>query len=150
MKVRVRSATERDGGLFKKLWTGVLETAAKEGSIMQSSEKTMEAYELLFNTYLSEENDFEGVVLLVADVGIFMIGDAASPFDWPGRPATVWGAYAIGDQTEEVLEALWVHAEAWAAERGFDGILLDSYCDTKLPEGFNPAVTVVYREIKKE
>jgi hypothetical protein len=148
-KIRVREAKPRDIGLFKKLWAEHLEASAKAGSIIAATEKTLDVYVKLFNMYLA--GDYEGVVLFVADKGVLMYGDAGAPLEHVhGRMVTDWGHYSTSGAPEGLEDALQTHAQAWAVEHGFDGVLVDAYGESKHPAGFTPVITVLYKALEKE
>jgi len=145
-KIRVREAKIRDKGLFRKLWMELLQKQEKEGSIIKPSAQTMEVYDLLFEAYL--EGKFEGIVLFVADRGVLMCGDAASPFDYhAGRMLTFWGVFTTSDEDKSIQSALMNHVVSWAKEHSFDGILVDSFKDSVPMEGFEPVSTVQFRPL---
>ena len=146
-KIRVREAKARDIGLFKKLFAGFLEKAAKEGSPVLASEKSLSMYESLFDVYLSPDSEYEGVILFVADVGVLMCGDAGIPLDHSGKPLTLWGIHVTADPPEAVREALQQRAMEWAKEHEFTGVFMDSYRDSEPIEGFESVISVLYREI---
>jgi len=146
-RIRVREAKARDIGLFKKLVMEALLEQEKEGSIMRAGDRTLDVSEKLFHMYLDE--DLEGVILFVADRGVLLWGDAASLMDSSlGKVITAWVTYVVPDSPEGVREALHQHAEEWAKERGFEGILVNSFRESAPLEGYEPVVTVLHREIK--
>ncbi len=76
-RIRVRKATMHDIGLFRKLWKSMLEEQYKAGSLILPNDHNVKVMETLFEAYVNE--DLQGVVLLVSDVGILMYGDMANP-----------------------------------------------------------------------
>lgn len=142
--IRVRVAKIRDIGLFRKLWMQLLEKQSKEGSIVVANKKSLDFYENLFNLYV--EKQFDGIVLFVADRGILMWGDNASPLDFGRKLVTNWGVYAdSSEQKEDISTALLEYAEKWAKENNFTGILSEKYKGSKQISGFEPITTIVYK-----
>jgi len=146
-RIRVRAAKARDIGLFKKLVMEAMQEQEKQGSIMRAGDGTLAVCEQLFHMYLDE--DLEGVVLFVADRGLLLWGDAASTMDSSlGKVITAWVTYVVPGSPEGVREALSQHAEEWAKEHGFEGIQVNSFRESPPMEGYEPVVTVLYREIR--
>jgi len=77
-RIRVRKARSEDIGLFRRLWKALMEEQYKAGSLVLPSDENLKVAEALFKAYVEE--DLEGVVLFVSNVGILMYGDMASPY----------------------------------------------------------------------
>jgi GNAT superfamily N-acetyltransferase len=91
-KIRVREAKPRDRGLFKKLWKLYLEEEHERGGVVLPTDENVEVAATLFDRYLGE--DFDGVVLFVADKAVLMYGDAGMFYKTSlGKVATPWGIY---------------------------------------------------------
>ncbi|MDE0874669.1 MAG: hypothetical protein OSA88_12455 [Acidimicrobiales bacterium] len=122
-KIRVRNATIRDAGLFKKLWRDMLISQEENGHVFKANEKNLEIYLGVFEAYVNK--DSEGVVLLVADTGILMWGEG-SPFDFNvgDKVVTGWGRYVAPEaRGKGISDALIVEAKRQLTEMGFDTLV---------------------------
>ena len=141
-RLRVREAQSRDIGLFRKLWTELLNAQRGQGSVTQASEKTMVLYEALFNTYV--ENHLEGVVLFVADKGVLMWGENTS-IEYDDKTLIAWGDF--GSAVEGVKEALIERAEEWAIEHEYKGILRQSFGTVVPSKGYKEIGTLLFKTL---
>lgn len=92
MKIRVREAKLRDKGLFRKLWSQLLEDQYEKGSQVLPSENNLDIYEVIFEKYVSGE--FPGVVLFVAEDAVLMWGHTGQEaLETKDKIATGWGTY---------------------------------------------------------
>lgn len=121
-KIRVREAKARDLGLFRKLWAEFLQDQAGKGAKVADSARSLRFFEKLFDIYAA--GAFEGTVLLVADKGILMWGDAGSPVEYKdGKTAMAWGSYVVPVENEAAIyEALETKAIEVLLEQGFKGV----------------------------
>lgn len=139
-KIRVRPANSNNIGLFRKLWRGVLESHAKDGSVIVPSDQSLEAYEQLFNAYT--EGSLKGVVLFVAASGVLMWGETGSLLQYTSKTITAWGSYAESDLSEEINKALFDEALKWAKDNGFKSILFETYNGSPKQEEFEQIAVV--------
>jgi len=122
-KIRVRNATIRDAGLFKKLWMQMLVAQEENGHAFKANEKNLDIYEGVFEAYV--QGEVEGVVLLVADLGVLMWG-AGSPFDFNvgEKVVTGWGRYVTPEgRGRGISDALIVEAKKQLTDMGFDALV---------------------------
>lgn len=128
--IRVRPAKMRDLGLFRKLWTQLLEAQARQGSLRDA--KAMTLYELLFNQYL--EQKLNGTVLFVADQGVLMWGDHGPLDVYKEKTVAAWGDFSNGNPS--IKAALLEKAEEWAKDQGYVNVLYEIYGNAGVPEGY--------------
>ncbi len=96
-KIRVREAKPRDLGLFRKLWQECIDESTYGPG-------TMPIFEELFNACVEADNGF---VLLVADKGILIAGEAEAQFESASPAAQIWGIYvAKGARDKGVASAM--------------------------------------------
>ena len=123
-KIRVRKATMRDIGLWRKLWTQMMEEQHKAGSPVLPNEHNLKVMEAIFEAYVA--GDLEGVVLLVSDVGVIMYGDMANPqqLAYGDKVAYGWGQYVSPNlRGAGVLDKLAEEAFKQLTVMGFDVML---------------------------
>jgi hypothetical protein len=128
--IRVREAKGRDIGLFRKLWTLLIQTQCEQGSGRDL--KALALYEHLFNRYVAKEAD--GIVLFVADKGVLMWGDHGPLDVYAEKTVASWGDYSDGNP--EIKTALLAHAEEWAKSCGYVNVLYETFGAQQAPEGF--------------
>ena len=124
MKLRVRVATKRELGLFRKLWKKFLTNQLEHGGDIAPSPHNMSLYDNMFNHYT--ENPDDGVILFVAEGAVLMWGSAGdSPFDsLQGRVATAWGVFVDEDlRGQGVGKLMREKAKELLKEQGFDTVL---------------------------
>jgi len=142
-RIRVRKATTRDIGLFRKLWASLLEQNAKDGSVVLPTDQSIRLYESLFNMYV--EQSTEGVVFLVADRGIAMVAKDTSGLEYRDKTAVLWGLHSSGD--DRIQQALLDSVEEWVLANDMAGLVMQSGPKTEPLEGFEPAGTIRYRTL---
>lgn len=121
--IRVRKATERDKGLFRKLWLDYLEDRMDNGAYIAPTDSTLIGYENIFNSYVTGE--FNGIILFVADCAVMMCGDSGSYFDHTvGKVATNWGSHVTLERRGQGIgKALQEEAFGLLREMKFDVIM---------------------------
>ena len=120
--IRVREAKERDLGLFRKLWMGLLEEQEAKGSTTKATKKTLAVFENIFQAYV--EGKYEGIVLFIADKAVLMWGDSGVGIDYSkGKIASGWGTYVALDARKKGLsKAIRKRGNELLKEKGFSGI----------------------------
>jgi GNAT superfamily N-acetyltransferase len=90
MKIKVRKAKVRDRGLFLKLWSEFL--SERSGSLIKNSEKNLETFASIFDSYASGET--KGICLFVAEHAVLMWGEFNPTFDITlNEVAQGWGTF---------------------------------------------------------
>ena len=123
-RIRVRKATMRDSGLFKKLWLKMMEEQHAAGSLVLPNEANLAVMVNLFEKYVTDELD--GVVLFVSNVGVLMYGDMGHPFELSvgDRVAFGWGQFvAEENRGKGVLDKMVEEAFKQLKIMGFDVML---------------------------
>jgi GNAT superfamily N-acetyltransferase len=123
-RIRVRKATLRDIGLFKKLWGALLEEQSKAGSLVVPNEHNLDFMSGVFESYV--EGDLDGVVLFVSDAAVLMYGDCGSPMQYSigDKVAYGFGQYVDPDHRGEgILDAMAKEAFTQLTDMGFDAML---------------------------
>jgi len=150
-KIRVREAKARDVGLFRKLWADFLQDQAGKGAKVADSARSLKFFEKLFEIYVM--GAYEGTVLLVADKGILMWGDAGSPIEYKdGKTAMGWGEYVVPVENEaEIRDALETKAIEILREQGFKGVTRAVFhADVDdLDDVWEPVSLNVYRSLEE-
>lgn len=123
-KIRVRKATARDVGLFRKLWREMMEEQYTAGSPVLPNDHNLKVIEEIFEAYVEET--LEGVVLLVSDVGVLMYGDMANPLQLSvgDKVAYGWGQYVAPDSRGKgILDKMAEKAFKQLGDMGFSAML---------------------------
>ncbi len=130
-KIRVRTATPRDRGLFKKLWKKLMIESFDQGDVVLPTDSNVEIYAQLFDKYTSPDFDLKGVVLFISDVAVLMWGDGDTPFELSaGRPITGWGLYVEPEYRKRGISTKLYHAAFdKSRELGFE-VLVGGYLNS--------------------
>lgn len=129
-KIRVREAKARDIGLFKKLWQdGIEESDSGKGSTV--------FFEELFDQYVESG---EGFILLVADKGVLIAGEAKTQFEAVGTIAQIWGIYVSKDFRGQGIElAMLNEAKSKLKSQGHATVALAIRPDQEIVEAVGEA-----------
>jgi GNAT superfamily N-acetyltransferase len=157
-RIRIREATPRDRGLFKKLWKKFLAESYEKGDVVLPTDSNVEFYASLFDQYTNPNVDFNGVVLFVADVAVLMFGDDGSPLELSiGNHIAGWGLYVEPEHRRKGISTLLYKAAfEKSKELGFE-VMLGGYLrdnpDAKgalakaTEDGFQELTTSIFYEL---
>lgn len=123
-KVRVRKATPRDKGLFRKLWADYLDHQHKAGSFVLANDHNLSVFEGIFDLYTQELQP--GIVLFIAEDAVLMWGKSSDDLIETnlGTIAQGWGTYIKPESRGNGLsKSIREEGKRLLKEMGFDAVI---------------------------
>jgi GNAT superfamily N-acetyltransferase len=119
----VRLATPDDRGFFLRLWWDYLVEMREKGSEILPTERTLDFYATVLDSYLTGER--VGVAIVQYPIAVSMAGDATPAWDsTQGQTAIGWGTYVEpGFRSRGVARKIRDFVIAELTKQGFETLL---------------------------